>query len=182
MPACIFRLIKKQVTSGKERCLPLIKSAIASSVLKPQVPTQTTPDRQTMEEAYSLLNSCELEGPDGRKRFNSHSNCPDYLKALRLALFLLHQHEEGFPRALTPKTKQNTSFFPKQNANTKLHSERFCLFSRCLSTILFDLGNITRQAQASFQNEDTDVLKAEVINLRPHQTSQLQNPDRAQKT
>lgn len=87
MPACIFRLIKKQVTPEKERCLLLIKPAIASRVLKPQVPTQTTPDRQTMEEAYSLLNSCELEGPGGRKRFNSHSNCPDYLKALRLALY-----------------------------------------------------------------------------------------------
>lgn len=40
-----------------------------------------------------------------------------------------------------------------------------------LSTLLFDLDNIVKQGQVSFQNEDTEALKAEVINLKPLQTS-----------
>lgn len=72
-------------------------------------------------------------------------------------------------------------FPPKQNPNNKLHSNSsLCLFPRCPASILFDLGNTMRNRQASFQHEDRDVSKGEVMNLRPCHTSSLQNPDRAQ--
>lgn len=52
-------------------------------------------------------------------------------------------------------------------------------FSRWPATILFDLGNTVRNRQASFQHEDIDVSKGEMMNLRPCHTSPLQNPDRS---
>ena len=130
----------------------LIQSVTASRVLKPPVLIQTTRDRQTMEEACCLWKSCEFEGPHRRKIFNSHGNCRLYRGIKACPLFVLHQHEDGrFPRAWTLKTKQNTTFFPKQNPNNKLHSNSsLCHFSRCPSTILFDLGNTVRNRQQVF--------------------------------